>query len=191
MALFDYRRKIEQPSPESDKDKNKEVQAESQVESVVEAQSDIDEPKAVEEVPFEAPPPVSEMVILRQVSTDSIKSSVKPGILRLDFSDENSQTNVGSMFVQTEDVRQSLTTDNRPIPGRADVVISHDGNTLDSYFVVKDGSFVRSDKSLNAFMEDWNKQQKEHSESVRKAIEEQDVRQTEMENTTGRSMGYE
>jgi hypothetical protein len=40
-------------------------------------------------------------------------------------------------------------------------------------------------------MEDWNKQQKEHSESVRKAIEEQDVRQTEMENTTGRSMGYE
>ena len=57
MALFDYRRKIEQPSPESDKDKNKEVQAEFQVESVVEAQSDIDEPKAVEEVPFEAPPP--------------------------------------------------------------------------------------------------------------------------------------
>lgn len=187
MALFDYRRKIEQPDPELDKEKDKEVQ----VESSVYVQPNIDETKAIEEVPFEAPPSANDMVILRQVPTDVIKSSVKPGILRVDFPDKESQTNVGSMFVQTEDIHQSLTNDNRPIPGKADVVISHDGESLDSYFIVKNGSFIRSDKSLDLFVEDWNKQQKERSDSARKAIEEQDVQQTEVKNTIGRSMGYE
>ena len=182
MAMFDYRRKIEQLSPEMEN--NKEIQAESSLEE----ESFVDE-NVVEEVPAQAPPYVADMTVLSQISTDMIRPSVKVGILRVDFPDEDSSTKFGSMFVQTSDVYQSLTIDKRPIPGKADVVVSHDGQNLDSYFIVQDGSFVRSNKSLESFVTDWNIYQQAQNEKSRQNIETQVVEQVDINKE--RSMNYE
>ena len=79
MALFDYSRRMtepEKPSPD--------VTAEQQ-RQIVQPEPERQEP-----------------VVLRQVSVDEIRASLKPGLLRVDFPDVQSETGKGFMFVGSQ-----------------------------------------------------------------------------------------
>lgn len=132
MSLFDYSRKM---------DPSEEPVLSEELESAKEAAV----PTPTEEF-------IQGPVVLRHVAVENIRASMKPGFLRIDFLDEESDTGKGFMFVTPSDVRQSQASDGMPIAGKSDVVISSDGQVTRPYFVVKNGKSVRSNRSVSSFV---------------------------------------
>ena len=150
MALFDYSRRMtepEKPSPD--------VTAEQQ-RQIVQPEPERQEP-----------------VVLRQVPVDEIRASLKPGLLRVDFPDVQSETGKGFMFVKPGDVRQSLSAEGSPVSGKADVVISADGQTTSPYFVVQNGKPVRMERDVSYFVEEQERACREAAEQARQSVQNQ------------------
>lgn len=163
MALFDYSRKMEGEVLEP------EVQ-----------------PEAEQQV--QAAPVMSGPVVLRQMPAKDIRASVKPGLLRVDFPDKESETGKGFMFVKPGDVRQSVSADGSPVAGRADVTISPDGQTTHPYFVIRQGGPVRKEKSVQAFVSEQTLNYQNEAEQARQMVQS---REQLSDRSVERSADYE
>lgn len=126
-------------------------------------------------------------VVLTQVPADRIRVGVQPGLFRIDFPDARSDTEKGSIFVKSEQIRPSLSQNGGFLAGKADVTIFCDENGMCPYFISKDKTFVRVNRSGQELVQLQREENKLAADAVRAAAHEQQLSQEAAE----RSIGYE
>ena len=174
MSLFDYSRKMTVAN-DIVKTQNKDV--------LKEKSDDIIEQAVVEE---KSSTTMSDPVILRQLDASLVTSSLKPGMLRVEFDDVSSDSGKGFMFLKPDDIVPSKGVDGNVLSNKVDVCIARDGE-LSPYFIMKNGSFVSSDKSVSSFVDDWATKHQMETDVARKSAKEAIY----AHNLTDRGVDYE